>query len=185
MKRHPRSPLIRRAVCHFQACTSARKDTRYLPLPNTRVRCRFLQAKPCRKAAASSTTHFCDILHGSIPKSARCCRALGSITGPRASGSWTTPVPSSSHPRCTRGEVRGRSRKAQVLTRDGDESCRPLQVRQRERHGVYRRGVRPYQQVQCVPNISTSPPCTSWGTSYQHQERDRRELGAVLAEQLS
>lgn len=90
-------------------------------------------------------------------------RALGSITGPRASGSWTTPVPSSSHPRCTRGEVRGRSRKAQVLTRDGDESCRPLQVRQRERHGVYRRGVRPYQQVQCVPNISTSPPLHELG----------------------
>lgn len=90
------------------------------------------------------------------------CRALGSITGPRASGSWPTPVPSSSHPRRTRGEVRGRSRKAQVLTRDGDESCRPLQVRQRERHSVYRRGVRPYQQVQCQV-FPPAPPARAGG----------------------
>lgn len=112
---------------------------------------------------ASSTMHFCDICHGSVPKAARCLRALGSVTGLRALGSWPTPVPSSSHPRRTRGEVRGRSRKAQVLTHDGDESCRPLQVRPRERHSVYRRVVRPYQQVQCVPSISTSPPLRKLG----------------------
>lgn len=100
-------------------------------------------------------------------------------------GSWPAPVLSSSVPRCTKGEARGRSQKKQVLTHDGDENRRPLQVRQRERHNVYWQIVQPYQQLKRMPSISTSLPCISRVTSYQHQERDLGELGALLADQFS
>lgn len=129
-------------------------------------------------AVVNSAVCLCDILQGSVPKAARYCRTW-------ASGSWPTPVPSSSNPRCTKGEARGRSQKAQVLTYDGDEKCRPLQVRQRERHNVYWQIVQPYQQLKRVPSISTSLPCISRVTSYQHQERDLGEPGAMLADQFS
>lgn len=91
---------------------------------------------------------------------------------------------SSSNPRRMKGEARGRSQKVQVLTYDGDENCRPLQVRQRERHNVYWQIVQPYQQLKCMPSISTSLPCISRVTSYQHQERDLGEPGAMLADQF-
>lgn len=130
----------------------------------------------CLNAAAGSAVHVCDILHGLAHKAARYCRTW-------ALGSWPTLV-LSSNPRCMKGEARGTSQKAQVLTYDGDENCRPLQVRQRERHNVYWQIVQPYQQVKCMPNISTSLPYVSQVTSYQHQEQDLRELGAVLTQQL-
>lgn len=129
-------------------------------------------------AAASSTVCLCHILHGSVPKAARYYRTW-------ASGSGPTPVPSSSNPRRTKGEARGRSQKAQVLTYDGDENCRPLQVRQRERHNVCWQIVQPYQQLKCMPSISTSLPCISRVTSYQHQERDLGKLGAMLTDRFS
>lgn len=129
-------------------------------------------------AAASSTLCLCDILHDSVPKATRYCRTW-------ASGSWPAPVPSSSNPRHTKGEAKGRSQKAQVLTYDGDENCRPLQVRQREGHNVYWQIVQPYQQLKCMPSISTSLPCISRVTSYQHQERDLGEPGAMLTDQFS
>jgi len=116
-------------------------------------------------AVARDTLCLCDILHGSVPKGARYCRTW-------ASGSWATPVPRSSNLRCTKREARGRSQKAQVLTCDGGENCRPLQARQRERHNVYWQIVQPYQQLKCMPSISTSLPCISRVTSYQYRERD-------------
>lgn len=129
----------------------------------------------CLNAVASSTVCLYDILHGLVPKAARCHRTW-------ALGSWPTPVLSSSKPRCTEGEARGRSQKARVLTYDGDENCRPLQVRQRERHSVYWQIVQPYQQLKCMPSISTSLPCISRVTSYQHQEQDLGEPGVLLTD---
>lgn len=130
----------------------------------------------CLSGVASTTVCLCDILHGSIPKAVRYQRTW-------TLASWPAPVLSSYNPRCTKGEARGRSQKAQLLTYDGDESCRPLQVRQRERHSVYWQIVQPYQQLKCMPSISTSLSCASRVTSYQHQERD---LGKpVLTDLLS
>lgn len=132
----------------------------------------------CLNAVASTTVCLCDILHGSIPKAVRYHRTW-------ALGSRPTPVLSNSNPRCTKGEARGRSQKAQLLTYDGDENCRPLQVRQRERHSVYWQIVQPYQQLKCMPSISTGLSCVSRVTSYQHQKRDLGKPQAVLTDLFS
>lgn len=132
----------------------------------------------CLNAVASTTVCLCDILHGLIPKTIRYHRTW-------TLGSWPTPVLSNYNPRCTKGEARGRSQKAQLLTYDGDENCRPLQVRQRERHSVYWQIVQPYQQLKCMPSISTSLSCVSRVTSYQHQEWDLGKPWAVLTDLFS